>query len=71
MVATGVELLDGRRLTAQLGVIFCCGALRTPKVLTLSGIGPTEELEQIGVRQLANSADVGRNIWDRCSTVQH
>lgn len=37
--STGVELTDGRRFTANKEVIVSCGALRSPQLLMLSGIG--------------------------------
>ena len=61
-VATGVELVDGGRFMARKGIIICCGALRMPRVLMLSGISSTEQLEQIGVKQLVKRAQVLRSL---------
>jgi choline dehydrogenase-like flavoprotein len=71
MVATGAELVDGRKLMARKEVIASCGAIRMPQVLMLSGIGPAEQLEMIGTKQLLNSPEVGRNFWDHCSMMQY
>ncbi|CAG8959043.1 hypothetical protein HYFRA_00012823 [Hymenoscyphus fraxineus] len=68
--ATGAEMIDGRRINARKEVIICCGTLRTPQVLMLSGIGPSENLAKIGVPQKVNSPDVGQNFHDHCSLVQ-
>lgn len=63
-VATGVEVVDGRRFMATREVILSAGAYRTPQVLMLSGIGRAEELNQHGIPQLVNAPEVGRNFHD-------
>jgi choline dehydrogenase-like flavoprotein len=63
-VATGIELLDGRQFTARKEVIISCGAHKTPQLLMLSGIGPADELEKVGIEQIVQSPDVGRNLFD-------
>ena len=68
--ATGVELADGRQFRARKEIIISCGALRTPQVLMLSGIGPVEQLQKIGVQQVVSSPEVGLNFHDHCSLVQ-
>ena len=68
--AIGVELHNGHRFEARREVILSCGALRTPQVLMLSGIGPAEQLAKIGVSQLIESPEVGRNLHDHCSIAQ-
>ena len=67
--ATGVELDDGQVITARKEVILSCGALRTPQVLMLSGIGPAEQLARLGIRQIVESK-VGLNLHDHCSIAQ-
>ncbi|KAK4501608.1 hypothetical protein PRZ48_007417 [Zasmidium cellare] len=62
--ATSVRLVDGRILSAKKEVILSCGAHRTPQVLMLSGIGPTDELSKLGVTTLVYSPDVGENLFD-------
>lgn len=69
-VAKGVVLVDGREFSANKEVIVSCGSLRTPQVLLLSGIGPIEQLAQIGVPQLIDSPFVGQNLYDHTSIVQ-
>ena len=65
-VAVGAELADGRTFSANREVIVSCGAIRTPQILMLSGIGPTDELSKHGIKQLVDSPEVGRNFHDHC-----
>ena len=63
-VARGVELADGRHLLARKEVIASCGAVRTPQLLMLSGIGPAQTLSSMGIPLLLESPEVGRNYFD-------
>lgn len=45
-------------------VILCAGAIDTPKLLMLSGIGPKEELARHRIQTLQEVAGVGRNLQD-------
>ncbi len=45
-------------------VILCGGAINSPHLLLLSGIGPAEHLAQHGIPVVANRAQVGRNLQD-------
>ena len=69
-IAVGVELADGRTLTAKREVILCAGAYRTPQVLMLSGIGPAAQLAKHGTKQIMDLPDVGRNLHDHLSVIQ-
>ncbi|TQS40919.1 GMC family oxidoreductase [Cryptosporangium phraense] len=67
--ATGVEYLAAdrvHRLTvdARREVVVSCGAIDTPKLLMLSGIGPAEHLREVGVDVLVDSPGVGANLDD-------
>lgn len=69
-VATGVELLEGgeiRSCHAQREVILCGGALGSPHLLMLSGIGDGEELLRHGIKTVAHVPGVGYNLQDHCS----
>ena len=44
--------------------MLAAGAIDTPKLLLLSGIGPAEELERHGIAVVAASPGVGRNLRD-------
>ncbi|KAI4117591.1 MAG: hypothetical protein LQ345_002222 [Seirophora villosa] len=69
-VATGVALTDGRQIQAKREVIISCGAHKTPQLLMLSGIGPKEELENHGIRQVLESPAVGKNHFDHLALHQ-
>ena len=43
-------------------VILCAGAIESPKLLLLSGIGPTAQLRMFGVPVVADSPGVGENF---------
>jgi choline dehydrogenase len=63
----GVEYLhDDRRSYAQASaeVIVSAGAIDSPRLLLLSGIGPADELRNAGVRALHDLPGVGRNLHD-------
>ncbi len=62
---TGVEYIkDGQAVTdtARKEVIVCGGALESPKLLMLSGIGPARHLQEVGVEVKLNLAGVGENF---------
>src|SRR5882757_9614715 len=65
--ATGVEIaFDGKihRITAGLEVVLSLGAMHTPKVLTLSGIGNEAELRRLGIPLVQHLPGVGQNFQD-------
>ncbi len=65
--ATGVAFLrDGRPMTAQARaeVILAAGAIGSPHLLQLSGVGPGASLQAAGVAVLRDAPQVGRNLQD-------
>ena len=61
--ASGV-LVEGRRLTARREVILCAGAIGSPQLLMLSGIGPAAHLGELGIPVLQDAPDVGEHLQD-------
>ena len=47
-------------LYANKEVVLSAGAIGTPQILMLSGIGPANELSKHGIRQVVNAPDVVR-----------
>jgi choline oxidase len=67
--ATGVAYLDSVTLQhdtvhARRAVILSAGAIDTPKLLMLSGIGPAKHLREVGIDVLVDSPGVGSNLDD-------
>ena len=65
--ATGVEWLkDGERRAAQADreVLLAAGALQSPQLLQLSGVGPAELLRGHGIPVQVDAPEVGANLQD-------
>ncbi len=62
--ATGVELMDGTRLRATSEVILSGGAIGSPRLLQLSGIGAADHLRGLGVPVVLDQPQVGENLQD-------
>jgi len=66
--AVGVRLRKGRSgvnvVRAEREVILCAGAIGSPQLLMLSGIGAGEELRAAGVQARHELPGVGRNLQD-------
>jgi len=63
----GVRLKrDGADLTLRAAreVILCSGAIASPHLLLLSGIGPAEHLQAMGIPVVHDLPQVGRNLQD-------
>lgn len=69
--AAGVEYIErGERKTAYARgeVVLAAGAMNSPKLLMLSGIGPARQLEKLGIPVLQDVPGVGQNLQDHCLT---
>ncbi len=66
--ATGVAVRhpDGSdgAIEAAGEVVLCCGAIDTPRLLVLSGIGPGDQLQGLGIAVAADLPGVGENLTD-------
>ena len=63
---TGVEAESGGEIFTVQGdrVALCAGALKSPHILMLSGVGPREQLERNNVPVLVDSPGVGQNLFN-------
>jgi choline dehydrogenase-like flavoprotein len=73
--ATGVEFFQKKsqsrqQVRAAREVILCAGAIGSPQLLLLSGIGPRKELEELGIAVVADLEGVGRNLQDHLNIGQ-
>ncbi len=65
--AMGVRyVVDGRDEVARCSreIILCGGAVNSPQLLMLSGIGPADHLKSLGIRPLHDLPGVGGNLQD-------
>jgi choline dehydrogenase len=65
--AVGVEYVQGGKmqtLRARSEVILSAGAIATPKLMMLSGLGPQQHLSGLGISVLADLPGVGQNLQD-------
>jgi len=72
--AVGVEYVRGRRRhVVRAGeVVLCGGAINSPQLLQLSGVGNADELRALGVPMVADLPGVGENLQDHLEVyIQH
>lgn len=62
--ATGVELTGGEILTARREVLLCAGAIGSPQLLQVSGIGPGPLLREHGLPVVLENTHVGGILQD-------
>jgi len=55
-----------KKLIAEREVILCAGAVATPQLLMLSGIGPRDHLKDMGIETKVNLPGVGENLQEHC-----
>ncbi|MCY1208823.1 Alcohol dehydrogenase [acceptor] [compost metagenome] len=64
---TGAQVWDGTEMTtahAECEVILSAGAIGSPQILQLSGVGPAELLRQHGIDVALDAPGVGANLQD-------
>ncbi len=64
LACAGVALRGGAELTARRAVVVSAGAINSPKLLQLSGIGPAALLRGHGLPVAADLPGVGANLQD-------
>lgn len=74
--ASGVETVSGKRgmpqtIRARREVLVCAGAVQSPQILHLSGIGPADELAGQGIEVKADVPDIGKNLQDHLDVLVH
>ncbi|MFA5596162.1 MAG: GMC family oxidoreductase N-terminal domain-containing protein [Pusillimonas sp.] len=65
--AKGVEITRAGQVSSVMAnqeVILCAGGINTPKLLMLSGIGDEAHLQQLGIKPVVHSPEVGKNFQD-------
>ncbi len=65
--AVGVDYVRGGRVHRSVSageVILCGGAINTPQLLQLSGIGNAQDLGELGIDVVADLPGVGANLQD-------
>jgi choline dehydrogenase-like flavoprotein len=62
--AAGVRLAGGEVLRAGREVVLAAGAIGSPQLLMLSGIGPADHLRSVGVEPAHDLPGVGANLQD-------
>ena len=70
--AVGVEYRQGgtlHQILCSREVLLCAGALQSPQVLMLSGIGPAAQLQQHSIAVVADVPGVGENLHDHVDVV--
>ena len=67
-IAVGVEFFDKQKnkvlAYASKEIILSAGAIGTPHILMLSGIGPEQQLRELNIDVVKNSPGVGSNLND-------
>jgi len=73
--ATGIAYAignEGRTATAEREIVLCGGAINSPQLLQLSGIGPADLLNRLGIAVKHDLPGVGANLNDHPDIViQH
>jgi choline dehydrogenase-like flavoprotein len=59
-----------KQVNANREVLLCAGAIQSPQVLMLSGIGPKAHLQAMGIPTLHDLPGVGQNFHDHIDVIQ-
>ena len=71
VTGVNVTLQSGQTMTlgANIETILCAGAVDTPRLLLLSGIGPRKQLESLEIPVIKEVPGVGYNLLDHPETI--
>lgn len=71
VTGVNVTLQDGTKhaLRAKCETILCAGAVDTPRLMLLSGLGPKQQLSDLGIPVVADLPGVGENLLDHPETI--
>lgn len=70
----GVEIAEGKQrriIRAEREIILSAGAINSPRLLMLSGIGDGRDLSTIGIKTIHDLPGVGKNLHDHVCTNVH
>lgn len=65
--AIGIEYLEGRNektIHAESEILITAGAIGSPKLMMLSGVGPAQQLQEHGIKVVQELSGVGQNLQD-------
>jgi choline dehydrogenase len=68
--SAGAEIVHGGepvQVLATRETVICAGTFNSPKILMLSGIGPAQDLQDLGIAVQLDRPAVGRNLQDHLS----
>ncbi|KAI9711023.1 MAG: hypothetical protein M1820_002461 [Bogoriella megaspora] len=70
-VGVNVTLQSGEKLELRpkIETILCAGAVDTPRLLLLSGIGPKKQLEELGIPVVRDIPGIGENLIDHPESI--
>ncbi len=68
--AVGVEAESGGEtfIVEADKIVLSAGALKSPHILMLSGVGPREQLQEFGIPVVHEAPGVGQNLWNHAIT---
>ncbi|KNG49402.1 gmc oxidoreductase [Stemphylium lycopersici] len=70
---TGVDLTlqsgEKRTLSPNCETILCAGAVDTPRLMLLSGLGPKQQLSELGIPVVKDMPGVGENLLDHPESI--
>ncbi|WP_370227880.1 GMC family oxidoreductase [Cognatishimia sp.] len=62
--AVGAVLVDGSEIRVSKGVVLSAGSVASPGILMRSGVGPKDDLANLGIDCRVDAPDVGENLHD-------